>query len=56
MDDISVTYGLWAYFLEILGQLVMTWLERNIDNHWGLTRYMRIVYEKLVHTPEFLPH
>ena len=33
----------------------MAWLERSIDHHWGLTKYMRVAAEKLALALEFLP-
>ena len=38
------------------GELARAWLERSMDNHWGETKYMRVVAEKLQHASEFLPH
>ena len=33
-------------------ELAMALLERSIDNHWGVAKYMRVVSEKLVLIPE----
>ena len=44
--------------VELLGRelLVMAWLERSIDNHCGVTKYMRVAAEKLDLDSEFLPY
>ena len=33
----------------------MAWLERSIENHWGVTKYMKVAGEKLPLAPDCLP-
>ena len=34
----------------------MAWLRRRIDNHWGVTKYLRVATEMMALIPEFLPY